>query len=464
MIPELLLPILRERTRQERAAVAAIALIGASVLFGGQSGPASFVQSIPQLLAVGALAWLGGTARRGDFIDGAGVMFALAAAMCGLIALQLVPLPYPVWTNLPARAEPAEALRLAVPGMPWRPLSLDPGATLQSALTLLPALAMLGIGATLDREGLRRVMLAIAACALVSLVIGWVQLLGGIDGPLYVYGQPEARLALGLFANRNHQADMLCVGLLVASALQYFLAPQVRLIRRHRLVCAAAVTALFGIGTLFTASRFGNLVFLPCAGFAMAVAFVDSRRKRSARTAVMLVLIALVFVVIGWASFSMLAQRVQNLRDLRFTIWPDAWYLAQTVWTSGTGFGTFVPAYQRIESLSGVTPLLVNAAHDDYLQLLIEGGAAAIALLAAFFIWFGWRIVRLVRLGHGLAGWFAAAGLTVLLVHSAVDYPLRTEALSTIFAALTVILNAAGQPLPASARHLDASTEFAGER
>jgi len=42
------------------------------------------------------------------------------------------------------------------------------------------------------------------------------------------------------------------------------------------------------------------------------------------------------------------------------------------------------------------------------------------------------------------------AGIGVLLVHSADDYPLRTEALSTLFATLCVILNLAREPVSAA--------------
>ena len=45
-----------------------------------------------------------------------------------------------------------------------------------------------------------------------------------------------------------------------------------------------------------------------------------------------------------------------------------------------------------------------------------------------------------------MTGWFAASGIFVLLVHSAADYPLRTEALSAAFAALCAVLNMAAQP------------------
>lgn len=462
MIPALVQPFTRETTRQERAARAAVALVAVSVLLGGQSVAPMLVQAIPQLLALVILAWLGWSARPGDFVPGAGVAFAFAAAIVVLVAVQLVPLPYGWWSALPARDALLPAMQLGDPGKPWHALSEDPSATVQSALMLLPALAMLAVGLMLDREGLKRVMLAIALCALASLAFGALQWLAGMDSPAYVYGRPEGRLALGFFSNRNHQADMLCIGLLMAGAAQFVLAPRISMVREYRLPIAGAGVLLFGLGIVFTASRTGALLFVPCAALTIAVAVRDGLTRRASSFArLSLILAPLLFVAIGWTGLAVLAERMQSFRDLRFTIWPDAWYLAQSVWPAGTGFGTFAPAYQRIESLAGVTPLLVNAAHNDYLQLLIEGGVAATLLVAAFLGWFGLRVAQLARHGRGMAGWFATAGILVLLLHSTVDYPLRTEALSTVFAALCAVLNLARQPMPAP--EIAALRDLAGE-
>ena len=451
MIPLRARPFAREAARRGHAETLAIALVASAFLFGGQSVDPMLVQTIPQLIAVVVLGWIGWSARKSDFATGSTAILVLTGGLVLLIAAQVIPLPYAWWSALPGRDALLPTMRLAAPGAPWHALSEDPGATLQSAFTLLPAVAMLAVGSTLDREGMRRVIVAIVACALASLGFGLLQFAAGIDSPLYVYGRPEALQALGLFSNRNHQADALCIGLLMAGALQYMLAPRVRLVATWRLPIACAAAGLFGLGVLFTASRTGMLLFVPCAVLTVVAALRDRAVPRTNPIArVALVAIPLLFLLLGATGLAVLAERMQNTGDLRFAIWPDAWYLAQSVWPSGTGFGTFALAYQRVESLGGVTTAYINAAHNDYLQLLIEGGAAGVALLLAFLGWFGRALVQLARARGGMTGWFAAAGIGVLLVHSADDYPLRTEALSTLFATLCVILNLAREPVSAA--------------
>jgi O-antigen ligase len=429
---------------EQRATIAALALVGSSFLFGGQSVEPMFVQSIPQAVAVLVIVFLCISAPRASLARGAKPMLAIAGAVLALILVQLLPLPYRIWSALPGRDVAVATLQAARIGTPWHALSEDPGATVQSALTLLPALAMLLTGVMLDRQGLKRVILAILVCAGASLLLGWLQMLAGVQSALYVYGGQHERLSIGLFSNRNHQADLLCLGALMAGAVLYALSPRVEILRRRGVLIAGLVAALFGLGVLSTASRMGAALFIPAAAVTIILTLIDARaRKITPRNLAAIASVAVVFAALGWAGFDQLLSRFQASVDLRDTIWPDAWYLAKNVWPVGTGFGTFDQAYPPIESLAGVTPLFINAAHEDYLQIAIEGGAPALLILLAFFGWFVLQLVRLARGRGGMTGWFAATGILVLLIHSTTDYPLRTEALSTALAALCVVLNMA---------------------
>src|SRR5581483_9726291 len=79
----------------------------------------------------------------------------------------------------------------------------------------------------------------------------------------------------------------------------------------------------------------------------------------------------------------------------------------------------------------------VNHAHDDYLETWLELGWPGLALIAAFLAWWLVSVVRIGRNGRDDDASLATAGAVVvglLLAHSAVDYPLRTPALATLFA------------------------------
>jgi O-antigen ligase len=119
----------------------------------------------------------------------------------------------------------------------------------------------------------------------------------------------------------------------------------------------------------------------------------------------------------------------------RAEIWSRSLSLAPFM-VSGSGFGTFQTLYQTVENPFAVTRFYVNHAHNDALELLIEGGIAALILLILSLAWWtsaAWRAWR----PSDDADPYARAGAVmggVLLMHSLVDFPLRTEALMAVLA------------------------------
>ena len=107
----------------------------------------------------------------------------------------------------------------------------------------------------------------------------------------------------------------------------------------------------------------------------------------------------------------------------------------------GVGLGAFEPIYQMFESPAATLPAYVNHAHDDWLELVLDGGLPALALMLAFLLSFARASVRIrrepPRTGRAVDRALARAGTIVIglfLLHSTVDYPLRTTSLMVVFA------------------------------
>jgi O-antigen ligase len=102
---------------------------------------------------------------------------------------------------------------------------------------------------------------------------------------------------------------------------------------------------------------------------------------------------------------------------------------------AGSGSGTFEEVYRLAEEPARVDRFYVNHAHNDYLELAVEAGIVGVVLILLFLAWW-WRAARRVF----IAAWpdaYAVAGSIVsatLLLHSLVDFPLRTAAMSAVFA------------------------------
>ena len=92
--------------------------------------------------------------------------------------------------------------------------------------------------------------------------------------------------------------------------------------------------------------------------------------------------------------------RFSSLQDDRLNYWHDIGWALKHYGLAGTGFGTFVPIYQSAESLESVVPQYINHAHNDYLELLLEGGAPAACLLFCFLALIALLLLRSSKSGR----------------------------------------------------------------
>lgn len=111
----------------------------------------------------------------------------------------------------------------------------------------------------------------------------------------------------------------------------------------------------------------------------------------------------------------------------------------------GGGFGSFEAAYKIAEPVNLLSLQYLNHAHNDYLELLIDGGFPALALLAGWglIVWRaaqrGWRHDQSAptdRIGILVS----VMMLAIFAAASLVDYPLRTPAMAAMATLATVLI------------------------
>lgn len=373
------------------------------------------------------------------------VAVGLAALALVLPLLQLVPLPPEIWTRLPGRSHTRQLLELIGAEDQWLPLSLDPESTWRAGLALLPGFAAFLAVLALRTAERAWIVLLVIGFAVASAVVGALQAAGAHRFILFDSG--HAGLATGLFTNRNHQALFLNIAGLLAAAAG-------RLRQRGQpglppLVCVGLML-LFAAGVLATGSRTGVALLLlsvPLALMALWPRELKSRRIFVSAAGVTAVAIMAIATSAGQTALA----RFASLDDARFAYWTDVRLAIAEYWPVGSGFGTFAAVYQRFESLAGVGPAYVNHAHNDFLELPMEGGLLALALLVAAIACLVFASIRIFRARGGQAwtvlGQFSAVGLLIIVLHSVVDYPLRMLSLMTLFGILSALLFAPpGQP------------------
>lgn len=423
--------------------VTMVALLAACFLFGGASRLDVFSLIVLQAFAVicAAIFLLSTSALRWQVVA---VPLLMLAALAGIMAVQLIPLPPAVWLALPGHEAFREVAALAGVEQPWRPMSLTPDLTLGSLVSLsVPAAVLIGFAA-LTPEQTRRLLPVILIGIGLSAVVGLAQIAGGGRGPLYFYEVTNLGSPVGLFANRNHQA----VTLALAFPMLALWASRTRgaTDTRTRPLVALAV-ALFFVPVILAIGSRAGLVFA-VIGLAAAwhwrrafASLAPDRRSKAIAAGVGTVALAAVIGASLAFSRDEALQRLTGMsvaEEVRLSYMPTVIEIVRDFLPLGTGFGSFDPIFRVYEPFELLSPQYLNHAHNDLLELVLTGGLPALALLAWFLVWAGKAGLPLLRpQASSPEGQFARLGLVViiiLLLSSLVDYPLRTPLLAALFA------------------------------
>jgi len=415
------------------------AFLAIALVFGGASRSEVVTSDIVALLAlplIGLSIWrlraVGGIAPEHR------LPLIVLAAILALPLIQLIPLPPGLWTALPGRDLVLGGLRDAglTPG--WAPISLSPSRTWAAFLSLTPPVAMFLAVLCAHSDVRRRLVVVLLTVGALSVLLGALQLAGGQDSALRFYEITNKAAAVGFFSNSNHLASLLICTVILASAWAIQSGMR-RPPARYQMAAAIGVALVATLGEGGTGSRAGLLLLAP-AGLGILV-LAWKAGVAHGRGKLVLGILAAGFVaglVIVQLSFGETLARLQTGfgNEVRIVAAEIGLKAAKAFAPFGSGFGTFVPAYKIFEGPESVINTYINHAHDDWLEVLIEGGALAVLVAAGFLFWFGRTALALWRRG-GVEATLARAGSLVvllLLIHSGLDYPLRSPAMMTVFA------------------------------
>lgn len=434
--------------RQDVVAILAFVLLALSFVFGGASRENALRLALVELAAAPLLLIAGWRLIASGAWREHKLPLGVLAGVVAIPLLQLLPLPFELWRGLPGRAPYAAVLDLAGARPDWQPLSLAAEQTWRAVLALIPPAAMFVAALTVSAESRRRMAVAYLVAAVAGLLLGALQLLGGVENPFYLYTTTNYGSPVGFFANRNHLAALLVACLPIAGVFVGEALARRRGGRGLRMVMAALFYLVVLIGVAVVHSRAGVLLAGPALIVSLLIVWrtAGARRTTPAVLAVAGVSAAAVLAVGLFALDPILARfDEQSAREVRFETWPTILKAADAHLPTGAGVGAFDPVYRTVEPLETLTGSYLNHAHNDYLEIWLETGWLGAAALGAFLVWWARRTWRAWRSegGADLAR-AASAALALLLLHSAVDYPLRTETLAVFLAFCCAALECGG--------------------
>jgi len=396
--------------------------------------------------------WSAGRFRLAAGTRGVAAVMALVAIA---VLAQLVPLPVGVL----ARVSPHAAtlldqldVRVAHGLVGTHSLSLDPSATWRAlALYVCFGVTVLGVARSSTRAALR---LAWFICWLGMAVA----LIGVVQKPLYagaIYGfwTPLSRgTPFGPFVNKNHFAGWVVMAIPLALGGFCAMVSRAHGARvRDRLLWLSsrdgsqAVQAIFAVvlmalALVLTLSRSGMLS-LAAALIVCGWAGVRRHRGGTMRPLVLGCVMLALLVAVDWAGFDTVVARFHATDTAalsgRLPIWRGATSMAADFWGTGSGlntFGTATLAYPAV-----VPARHLREAHNDYLQLAVEGGLLlglpVLIAIAGFVV----AVRRRLAASDGSAYWVrlgAVGGIVAVAVQSTVDFSLQMPGNAALFATL----------------------------
>lgn len=267
----------------------------------------------------------------------------------------------------------------------------------------------------------------------------------GSSNKIYWLKETYGASPFGPFVNRNHYAGFM--GMLFPVALGIFLALKVRgssLSFIERLVeffkeKRTNIYLLIGLGCIIIAlsvflslSRGGIISLSLSMLFFIGLLLIKGTKRK--RIAIVLLIMTFIVILVGWFGWEPILNRFEkimnlqgNIADLRIVLWKDCFQVISNFPLTGTGFGTFVDIFPKYTTIT--EEIIVQHAHNDYIELLINGGIIAFFLAGWFIITVILRSFRsFLRRKDSYAIYLyigSIAGLAAILFHSFTDFNLQ---------------------------------------
>jgi len=283
-------------------------------------------------------------------------------------------------------------------------------------------------------------------------------ILQNLASPNFIYGLREVDYAFPFasYVNRHHFAAFMEMTIGLTLALLVGRGTE----KDKRLLLLIAIL-LMGIAIVFTGSRGGFISLIGVIGFIVLMNILfqgaGNRNETSKNTgfkshlsliggsvALVVVLIVAVIWLGGDSSVERGVGFQANQTDItngRTHFWGVSLQIIRDNPILGAGLESFGVAFTKYDTWNG--NLRVEQSHNDYLQTLADAGILGFICIVSFIIIFFRKSLRVI---NGSSNVFrrhvsigALAGCFGILIHSFVDFPLRTNANSLFFLILVAL-------------------------
>jgi O-antigen ligase len=368
--------------------VLVLVLLGAGPLLAGAVHEPVFIPLLAGSAVAGVAALLRARREPGRApLPGGRLLLALHA----LVLVQLVPLPPAVLRAVSPGSFSFYNDPLLVPLTAWKPISVSPPDTLRG-LAFLAGFVLLYVAVfreTAEGPWRRRLLLTVVGTGVAITVVAFLQAVSPEPHRIYGLWRPRWDWAVfGPYVNRNHFAGYLVMAapLAMGFALEAIsrLSSSWGRSRRGWLLLGeregnaavrwSAVVMVIVAGLLASQSRGGVSAF---ALAALVLPLAARRRRPTALAVALLVGLGVAWVGLGGV---LSAFETRGIRHSRLDLWRDMLPMVPRFPVFGVGWNAFASAYPWYQTIWRTE--WVGEAHNDYLQVLLDGGLVGALLVA----------------------------------------------------------------------------------
>ena len=423
-----------------RSAIAPVYLFACLILGGSAQG--IWQNAVLQLAGMAIVAWAALARSSDPLARPAKPLLILLVIAILIVALQQVPLPAALWAH-GARAQLASDYGVLGQPLPSLPISLTPYESLGALLALIPPVAIFCAIVRLKAFRPSWLAAALVAGCLAGIILGVLQVGTGPRSPWYLYPATNFGSAVGFFANANHMASLLIVSLPFIAALVAVGRDRDRQRSSAMLVVGAMLALVLVVGIALNGSLAGFALAVPVIGGSVLILLPSRSRLRPAIAA--LAGLCAIVAIAGLSGSAIGSGRIGQdastaVQSRRIILRTTGRAIADYM-PFGSGLGSFRRVFPTYENPDVVTSEYVVHAHNDYAELVLELGVAGVALILLFLAWWAAAVWSVWRRSEG--GPFARAASVAsaaVLLHSIVDFPLRTAAINVCFAMCIALL------------------------
>lgn len=402
---------------------------------------------------------------RGNFLQVPGIIPVLL--LPAYIFLQTIPLPSTIVSFLAPNIYEVYAPVLNLQeSKSWIPLTVNQKSTFIEFIRVscYAGFYILTVQLLSKKD---RLITTVRTVSYLAIGIAFIAILQKFTSPDTIYWlrpAPEGSAPGGPWVYRNHYAGFMELVFPLVLALFFFYRPRFD----ETLSFRARIVTLFSTpgSNFYFALGFGAILILTSVfvtlsrggtiainlGLLLFLALLAKKKKHRGKLLVP-VTIGGVFLAVSWMGWAPILERFNatvsetgNIDNMRLLIWEDCAPMIRDFIFTGSGFETFGHVFQSY--LTVPTFQLIDRAHNDYIELLTDGGLVGF-LLAAWFVLAvlrnGLRMLSRRRDEYSIL--LAIAGITAIfsiLFHSVTDFNMHNGANGLYFFFICGLLVSAG--------------------